>query len=184
MRTGMYRHLSIFSSIPFVLTLATLALILKAYKLIKSTAEADGNLACYSGGILTLTEVWDECKLWPVDGAKWYLSVSRIEPQGTTNVWKLNFMPVHEIVVELFGLTGFLWCCVSTAGGCRLRSSGRAVRHSGWGGRSWRHDWVLQELLTGTRKHSSFSAPGPGSSWCLLWLSENKLLSFITCDWH
>lgn len=59
----MYRHLSIFSSIPFVLTLATLALILKAYKLIKSTAEADGNLACYSGGILTLTEVWDECKL-------------------------------------------------------------------------------------------------------------------------
>lgn len=44
------------------------------------------------------------------------------------------------------------WCRVSAAGGRRLWTPGRAVRRSGRGCRDRRHDRVLQELLTGTRK--------------------------------
>lgn len=46
----------------------------------------------------------------------------------------------------------FSWCRVSAAGGHRLWTPGWAVRRSGRGCRGWRHDRVLQELLTGTRK--------------------------------
>lgn len=44
------------------------------------------------------------------------------------------------------------WCRVSAAGGRRLWPPGRAVRRSGRSCRGCRHDRVLQELLTGTRK--------------------------------
>lgn len=49
------------------------------------------------------------------------------------------------------------WCRVSAAGGRRLWTPGRAVRRSGRGCRRWRHDGVLQELLTGTRKNTHHS---------------------------
>lgn len=45
-------------------------------------------------------------------------------------------------------------CDVSTAGGRRLRSSGRAIWCSSWGGRSSRHNRMLQELLTGNTRPS------------------------------